>query len=52
MYICILNCPVAVYGKDVKALTEQPLEDEKMHLGKNTVTYEARQLKALLMKLI
>lgn len=43
---------VLVYGKDVKALIEQPLEAEPMHPGKNTVTYEARLLKSLLLQLI
>ncbi|CAN2389689.1 Tetratricopeptide repeat protein [Pristimantis euphronides] len=37
-----------IYGKNIPAIIEQPLEEEKMHIGKNTVTYEARQLKALL----
>ncbi|XP_040289154.1 tetratricopeptide repeat protein 30A [Bufo bufo] len=37
-----------IYGKNTPAIIEQPLEEEKMHIGKNTVTYEARQLKALL----
>ncbi|KAG8572746.1 hypothetical protein GDO81_012152 [Engystomops pustulosus] len=37
-----------IYGKNIPALIEQPLEEEKMHIGKNTVTYEARQLKALM----
>uniref|UniRef100_A0A8C7XUB8 Tetratricopeptide repeat protein 30 n=1 Tax=Oryzias sinensis TaxID=183150 RepID=A0A8C7XUB8_9TELE len=35
------------YGKEVPALIEQPLEENPVHLGKNTVTYEARVLKAL-----
>jgi tetratricopeptide repeat protein 30 len=39
-----------VYGKDVKAVIEQPLEAEPMHPGKNTVTYESRLLKNLLFK--
>ncbi len=43
---------VAAYGKDVKALVEQPLEEELMHPGKNTVTYEARLLKALMLDLM
>ena len=43
---------VSVYGKDVKAMIEQPLEAEPMHPGKNTVTYEARLLKSLLLQLI
>ncbi|KAM3928059.1 intraflagellar transport protein 70A isoform 2-T2 [Leptodactylus fuscus] len=37
-----------IYGRNIPAIIEQPLEEEKMHIGKNTVTYEARQLKALL----
>ncbi|XP_077125167.1 intraflagellar transport protein 70A isoform X2 [Ranitomeya variabilis] len=37
-----------IYGKTIPALIEQPLEEDKMHIGKNTVTYEARQLKALM----
>ncbi|KAF0033207.1 hypothetical protein F2P81_015497 [Scophthalmus maximus] len=36
-----------VYGKDVPAIIEQPLEEIHAHIGKNTVTYEARLLKAL-----
>ena len=43
---------VSVYGRDVKALVEQPLEEEPMHPGKNTVTYESRVLKALLLQLM
>lgn len=42
----------AVYGRDVKAQIEAPLEQEPLHPGKNTVTYEARLLKALLLKLM
>ncbi|XP_053570279.1 tetratricopeptide repeat protein 30A [Bombina bombina] len=37
-----------IYGKNIPAVIEQPLEEERMHTGKNTVTYEARQLKALI----
>lgn len=37
-----------VYGKNIPAMIEQPLEEEKMHIGKNTVTYESRHLKALM----
>ena len=43
---------ISVYGRDVKAVIEQPLEEETMHPGKNTVTYEARLLKSLLLQLI
>uniref|UniRef100_A0A8C2HHV9 Tetratricopeptide repeat protein 30 n=1 Tax=Cyprinus carpio TaxID=7962 RepID=A0A8C2HHV9_CYPCA len=28
-----------LYGKDVPAIIEQPLEEDRMHIGKNTVTY-------------
>ena len=41
-----------VYGRDVKAVIEQPLEEEPMHPGKNTVTYEARLLKSLMQELL
>ncbi|GFG31358.1 hypothetical protein Cfor_12925, partial [Coptotermes formosanus] len=40
-----------VFGKDVKTVIEQPLEELHLHQGKNTVTYEARLLKALLLRL-
>lgn len=40
------------YGKNVKAIIEPPLELETLHPGKNTVTYEARLLKALLTQII
>ena len=40
-----------VYGKTVKTVIEQPLEEVQIHRGKNTVTYEARHLKALLLQL-
>jgi tetratricopeptide repeat protein 30 len=42
---------IAAYGKDVKTVIEQPLEESHLHQGKNTVTYEARLLKALLSRL-
>ena len=41
-----------VYGRDVKAVIEQPLEAEPMHPGKNTVSYESRLLKGLLLQLM
>uniref|UniRef100_A0A4W4H366 Tetratricopeptide repeat protein 30 n=1 Tax=Electrophorus electricus TaxID=8005 RepID=A0A4W4H366_ELEEL len=41
-----------LYGRDVPAVIEQPLEEERMHIGKNTVTYEARMLKALFYEVI
>ena len=42
---------VSVYGRDVKAVIEQPLEEEPMHPGRNTVSYESRLLKSLLLQL-
>lgn len=36
-----------VYGKEVPAIIEAPLDESHTHVGKNTVTYEARVLKAL-----
>ncbi len=44
--ITFLPSPL-VYGKDVFAIIEQPLEEDRMHIGKNTVTYESRMIKAL-----
>ncbi|KAF5398051.1 Tetratricopeptide repeat protein 30, partial [Paragonimus heterotremus] len=41
-----------LYGRDVKASIEQPLEAVKIHPGQNTVTYEARLLKALLLEIM
>ncbi len=40
-----------IYGRNVKTVIEQPLEEGQMHRGKNTVTYESRYLKALLLQL-
>ncbi|XP_013787939.1 tetratricopeptide repeat protein 30A-like isoform X1 [Limulus polyphemus] len=40
------------YGRNVKAVIEQPLEETPLHPGKNTVTYEARLLKALLLEIM
>ena len=47
-----LRVLLTVYGRDVKAVIEQPLEAEPMHPGKNTVTYESRLLKGLLLQLM
>ncbi|XP_045571861.1 LOW QUALITY PROTEIN: tetratricopeptide repeat protein 30A [Salmo salar] len=41
-----------VYGKTEPAMLEQPLEEDRMHIGKNTVTYESRLLKALFYEVI
>ncbi|XP_012682709.2 tetratricopeptide repeat protein 30A isoform X2 [Clupea harengus] len=41
-----------LHGKDVPAIMEQPLEEDRMHIGKNTVTYEGRMLKALFYEVI
>lgn len=41
-----------VYGKEVPAIIEQPLEETHVHIGKNTVTYEARLLKALFYEVV
>ncbi|XP_051478762.1 tetratricopeptide repeat protein 30B-like [Apus apus] len=40
------------YGRNIPAVIEQPLEEKRMHSGKNTVTYEARLLRALMYKII
>ncbi|CAG0888873.1 unnamed protein product [Cyprideis torosa] len=39
------------YGKQVKTVIEAPLQEDTLHPGKNTVTYEARFLKALLLEM-
>ena len=41
-----------LYGRNIPAVIEQPLEEERMHTGKNTVTYESRELKALIYEII
>lgn len=41
-----------LYGTNIPAVIEQPLEEERMHVGKNTVTDESRQLKALIYEII
>ncbi|XP_060696350.1 intraflagellar transport protein 70A isoform X2 [Hemiscyllium ocellatum] len=41
-----------IYGKNVLAVIEQPLEEQKLHSGKNTVTYQARLLKSLIYEII
>ncbi|XP_067137146.1 intraflagellar transport protein 70A [Centruroides vittatus] len=40
------------YGRNVRAAAEQPLEEAHVHPGKNTVTYQARVLKALMLELM
>ena len=41
-----------LYGRDIPAVIEETLEEERMHIGKNTVTYESRELKALIYEII
>ncbi|NXH15396.1 TT30B protein, partial [Bucco capensis] len=41
-----------LYGRNIPAVIEQPLEEKRMYSGKNTVTYEARLLRALMYKII
>jgi tetratricopeptide repeat protein 30 len=40
------------WGRDVKANFVSPLTNKPIHAGKNTVAYEARYLKALLLDLL
>lgn len=49
--VCVLPFST-VYGKNVEVVIVQPLEEERMHPGKNTVTYEARLIKSLFLKVI
>lgn len=37
-----------MFGKTVPALIEHPLEESCIHIGKNTVAYEARKLLSLI----
>lgn len=39
------------HGKHIKAVIESPLEMETLHPGKNTVAYESRLIKALLLRI-
>lgn len=41
-----------VYGRNVKVFDDQPLEGAQIHPGQNTVTYEARILKSLLLEIV
>ncbi|KAL5103544.1 Tetratricopeptide repeat protein 30A [Taenia crassiceps] len=41
-----------VYGRNVKVFADQPLEGAQIHPGQNTVTYEARILKSLLLEIM
>uniref|UniRef100_A0A4W3IZ88 Tetratricopeptide repeat protein 30 n=1 Tax=Callorhinchus milii TaxID=7868 RepID=A0A4W3IZ88_CALMI len=41
-----------IYGKNVLAVIEQPLEEQRLHTGRNTVTYQARLLKSLIYEII
>ena len=48
----LLSLPSSIaYGKNVQTVIEQPLESEPLHAGKNTVSYEARLLKSLLLRI-
>ncbi|KAK6169346.1 hypothetical protein SNE40_020418 [Patella caerulea] len=49
--IAFLEC-CELFGRNVKATIEQPLEEEPMHPGRNTVAFQARLLKSLLLQLI
>ena len=49
LMMCLL---LTVYGKDVKSSDDLQLDAEPLHPGKNTVTYEARQIKAIMLQLI
>lgn len=39
------------YGRNIPTVVEQPLQSDSLHAGRNTVTYEARLLKALFLRL-
>lgn len=48
-YTCLILLSLA-HGRTVLSVVEQPLEQEPLHAGKNTVAYEARLLKALFIR--
>lgn len=49
IYICLF---ISAYGRNVKVTMEQPLDNLPIHAGKNTVTYEARLLKSILLEIM
>ncbi len=40
------------YGHNIPTAVEQPLQQNSIHSGRNTVTYEARLLKALYLRVL
>lgn len=42
---------ISAHGKEVKTVAENPLEETTLLSGKETVTYEARLLKSMFLKL-
>lgn len=53
LYQCLVfleHCEV--YGRNIIARREAPLDQHRLHPGQNTVTYEARLMKALILKLM
>lgn len=44
-------CFVSDYGRNIPTMVDQPLQQDSMHSGRNTITYEARLLKALFLRL-
>ena len=48
--ICVFH---QVHGRNVQVVIEQPLQHgDSLHEGRNTVTYEARQLKGLFLRVL
>ena len=43
---------ILAYGHNVPTVVEQPLDQQPIHAGRNTITYEARLLKALFLRLV
>ena len=48
----VVNTAFVDWGREVKANFVSPLTNKPIHAGKNTVAYEARYLKALLLDLL
>ena len=43
---------ILAYGHNVPTVVELPLDQQPIHAGRNTITYEARLLKALFLRLV
>lgn len=51
LFNAVLHLFHAAYGRNIPAVSEQPLQHDSIDIGRNTVTYQARLLKALFLQL-